>query len=174
MNTKQELEQLEVPAVLLEDGRIITGETLQEVHIEEYNDIIEAIKKGVAARHLIPECVLSDELDVYLEFDAEIVAKDNFWLEDAKLLHKIVFDFVVNWSSWGVPEVRDFDESFSGIWEDFKTFAYDIADNLELREQTPEALENYIDWEAWISDLKLGFTELALPNGHVAIFQDHH
>ena len=173
MNTKQELEKLEVPAVLLEDGRIITGETLQEVHIEEYNATIETIKKGVAARHLIPACVKDEELGEYLEFSYEVVSKDNFWLEDDALLHKIVF-FYVEANLGYRMSVDNFDDSFHGLWEDFETFAYDTADILELRTQTPEELENYIDWEGWISDLKLDYTEQYLPNGLVAIFRDHH
>ena len=101
----------------------------------------------------------------YVEFveECEDVAGDN-----AAELAKAMID---NWHS--VDSAKDELENFAGIYDSFREYADDAADEMiachSSDGKTPQMLINYFDYDAWARDLALEMTVLDIPGG-VAVF----
>lgn len=167
MTTKQELEELEVPAILLANGTIITYEVLKE--LDDYMPVYEEIEKGVTGRHLVPEHVKLEHLIYYLELANEFANCDYFYA-DGTLPYEIVFAYVDDFSLY-IPDTTSFIDSFIGIYESFDDYASEVYQSVVLSE-LPEHYQSYFDYVKWSSDLEHDYYVYELGWRKVAIFHN--
>lgn len=71
------------------------------------------------------------------------------------------------------PSMGDFEERFAGTRPDFRTFAFQLAEDVGLLRDVPEEVERYFDWDSWMRDLRFDYTVEDAPDGGVVfIFRD--
>lgn len=70
-----------------------------------------------------------------------------------------------------LPVISDFVERYCGTWEDFESYAQDLADNIGLLDAAPEELARYFHWKSWISDLAMEYSTVDAPNGGMYVFR---
>ena len=61
------------------------------------------------------------------------------------------------------------DDNYCGIFETFRDYADEAADEMLACYTLPDAVKNYFDYEAWARDLALEMTVIDCPSG-VAVF----
>jgi antirestriction protein len=74
---------------------------------------------------------------------------------------------VSNWHS--VSEAKNALDDFTGIYDSFRDYADEAADEMLACYTLPESVTNYFDYEAWARDLALEMTVLQFAGG-VAVF----
>lgn len=62
-----------------------------------------------------------------------------------------------------LPVISDFVERYCGTWEDFETYAQDLAENIGLLDGAPEELVRYFNWKSWTADLQHEYTVAPVP-----------
>ncbi|WOC14324.1 antirestriction protein ArdA [Gordonia sp. MP11Mi] len=72
----------------------------------------------------------------------------------------------------GMPSTGDFEERFAGTWPDFRTYAFQLAEDTDMFDGLPEdhIAVRYFDWDSWIRDLKFDYTVERAPGYEVFIF----
>lgn len=68
-------------------------------------------------------------------------------------------------------DTEAFAERFMGHYEDFDTYAHQLADDVGLLSNVPGEISRYFNWRSWISDLKFDYTVLTAEEG-VYIFRN--
>lgn len=74
-----------------------------------------------------------------------------------------------------IPSLSDFWDRFCGHWNSFREYAEDLADQTGLTAGWPEEAQRYFDWDAWVRDLKFGFSVVDAPSDQgygVYVFRD--
>ncbi len=71
------------------------------------------------------------------------------------------------------PVISDFEERYAGNWEDFKTYAFHLAEDIGLFDGIDDdhVAVRYFDWDSWIRDLAFDFSVERDGNGGVYIFR---
>lgn len=74
----------------------------------------------------------------------------------------------------GMPSTGDFEERFAGTWPDFRTYAFQLAEDSAMFDGLPEdhVAVRYFDWDSWIRDLKFDYSIEPNSEGGVFIFRD--
>ena len=71
----------------------------------------------------------------------------------------------------GEEALSDFEDAYLGHWESFEDYAQQLADDIGLLADVPEAIANYFDWDAWTRDLASDYTTHDSPEGGVFVFR---
>ena len=66
--------------------------------------------------------------------------------------------------------LSEFDEAFQGEWSSFREYSDNMFDELYLHD-VPEHIQNYIDYESFMHDLKYDYYEVDNPAGGVFVFR---
>jgi len=67
--------------------------------------------------------------------------------------------------------LSDFEEAYAGEWDSEREFAENLADDIGLLTDAPEALALYFNWDAWTCDIFLGdYSTSPAPFGGVWVF----
>lgn len=71
-----------------------------------------------------------------------------------------------------IPSTSDFEERFAGTWSDFRAYAFQLAEDIDMFDGLPEdhIAVRYFDWDSWIRDLKFDYTVERAPGYEVFIF----
>lgn len=72
-----------------------------------------------------------------------------------------------------LPCVGDFEEAYTGNWESFRDFAFQLSEDIDLFEGLPDdhVTVRYFDWDAWIRDVEMDYSIERNPDGGVYIFR---
>ncbi|MFT4086194.1 MAG: antirestriction protein ArdA [Gordonia sp. (in: high G+C Gram-positive bacteria)] len=72
-----------------------------------------------------------------------------------------------------IPVLTDWTDRYRGCWPDFKTFAYQLAEDLNMFEGLEEESDvvRYFGWDAWIRDLEMGYSVVNAPDYSVFVFE---
>lgn len=71
------------------------------------------------------------------------------------------------------PDIQHFQDAYVGHWDSFAQYAHNLADDIGLLADAPEALARYFNWSSWTADLAHDYTVLDASEGGVYIFRDH-
>lgn len=69
-----------------------------------------------------------------------------------------------------IPCVSDFEERYCGLWDSFREYAEQLADDIGLTNGWPEEAQRYFDWNAWTCDLQLEYTVVNAPAPAYGVF----
>lgn len=71
-----------------------------------------------------------------------------------------------------LPVVSDFEEAFTGEWDSFRAFAFQLADDIDLFDGLAEdhVAVRYFGWDSWIRDLETDYVVERAPGGGVYVF----
>ena len=158
------------PAILLEDGRILTYESLCDLEHEDFLAIAESCTNLIVDRVLIPDSVTPLNIGDYLKLAHEVVNDNARYLEKPADLYEVVAA-VVEDENGHIPKKDIFEDYFEGIYNDYETFAHERFEELVLPE-VPDYLHEYLDEEKWTISLEWDFRVYDLPYGQVAIFHN--